>query len=124
PLPPRLVRATTRASLEALQVFVAGEGVVVRSRPGPDRAADRFVAVEGALEDAFAAGQRRQLEPQLVHAGRRNVALQRAPGTPCRRYLGDRVQPGERGQQRAERFRRGFEMEVVDRLADHGAGLL
>jgi hypothetical protein len=45
----RLLPASFRHATpgEAVEVFLAAEGIVVGSRPGPDPAADRLVAVEG-----------------------------------------------------------------------------
>src|SRR6266536_2533039 len=98
------------------QVFLAVERIVVRPRPGRDRAADRSVVVEGAFQHALAASQRRQLLLQLVHPSRRNLTLQRARRAPHRRCVRDGVQPSQYRQYRSERVCRDLEVEAVDRL--------
>lgn len=70
--------ANRSPSHDAQQILLAVERVVVRAWPGGNRTVHGSIVVEGGFQDAFAARQRRQLLPQLVHARSRNVALQRA----------------------------------------------
>src|SRR5262245_50145966 len=81
-------------ALEAQQVLVAIERVVVGTRPRRRGIAGESVITEGTLQDALAAGQAGEPLLQSVHLRRRNLADQDADRAVGRLLTRDGPQPG------------------------------
>src|SRR5688572_11332259 len=109
--------ANPASASDAQHVLLAAERVPVRPRAGGSGAAYGLIAAELALHHTFAACQRRQLEPELVHPSGRDVSSDRARRAVDGWRLRNAVEPRQGGQHMPDRLRRRLDREAVDRLA-------